>query len=574
MRGIARFALIAMVMPCAAQTQAEELIAAGHWKQARALVDARQTHDARTQFLLSQIHAAFDDRESPLPLAEKAVALDGRVARYHRQVAEVTGVMAQHAGLLQQILLARRFRHEIDIALALDPRDVQALRDSMEFYLLAPGIAGGDKDKGRAVAARIARVDAVEGHLAQARLAEVAGDRSRQENALRNAVEAGPSNYRARIALAQFLLSRADWDGARQQAEIAMDIDSTRVDTYSVLATAYASQSMTNELEAVLTMAEKRVPDDLSPYFRAGEVLSATGHDLDRAQRYLHRYLAVEPEGKWAYVGRDAGETGGSCGENPGAQCDSRNARTTLRTGQMARTASRLIEVMALSQVYWVTFRILGAMGHLQFFNLMLRPICYSRMKIWRRISLAKCRRIRLPGVAIEQHESNLPYRSIFTLQVAFHFADRDGGSVRQRITVHTGTDRRKTDGSHSALFRHREALPVTGSQQFRFAAAAIAVDGADGVKHEFRRQTPRAGGHCFAGGTPALGLADAIQFPHDLLAAGAMDRPIHAASAGQCRVGRVDNRVHRQPGDVALVKDNLASACAHPFHTSITIVL
>jgi len=294
---IAAFALLALTAPCAAQTQAEQLIAAGHWKQARALVDPRQTRDALTQFLLSQIQAAFGDRDSPLPLAEKAVALDGRVAKYHRQAAEVTGVLAQHAGLLPQILLARRFRHEIDIALKLDPRDVQALRDLMEFYLLAPGVAGGDKDRARAVAARIARVDEVEGELAQSRLADAAGDRSRQEAALRQAVEAAPANYRARIALARFLLSRADWEGARQQAVSAMNIDSTRVDTYSILATVYARRGMTNELEALLALAEKRSPDDLSPYFRAAEALSAIGHDLDRAQQYFRRYLAVEPEG-------------------------------------------------------------------------------------------------------------------------------------------------------------------------------------------------------------------------------------------------------------------------------------
>jgi len=296
-KGLSAWLLLLATPPCTAQTQAEKLIAAGHWKQARALVDPRQTHDALTQFLLSQIHNAFGDHESPLPLAEKAAALDGRTAKYHRQIAEATGVMAQHAGVVQQLLLDHRFRHEIDIALSLDPRDVQALRDLMEFYLLAPGIAGGDKDKARVTAARITRIDPAEGYLAQARLAEAAGDRSRQDMALWEAGEAGPSNYRARAELAQFLLSRADWDGARQQAEIAMNIDGTRVNSYAVLAAVYARFGMIAELDSVLATAEKRVPDDLSPYYRAVEALLSTEQDLDRAQRYFRRYLSAEPEG-------------------------------------------------------------------------------------------------------------------------------------------------------------------------------------------------------------------------------------------------------------------------------------
>ena len=205
--------------------------------------------------------------------------------------------MAQHAGMLQQLLLAHRFRREIETALAQDPRDLQALRDLMEFYLLAPGIAGGDKGKAQATADRIARVDAVQGYLAQSRLAEAAGDRSREEAKLREAVELGPAHYRARVALAAFLLSHGNWEEARRQAEIAVKIDGGRVDAFAVLAAVEARSGQTGDLEAVLATAERRVPDDLSPYYRAAEVLMATGRDLERAQRYLQRYLGAEPEG-------------------------------------------------------------------------------------------------------------------------------------------------------------------------------------------------------------------------------------------------------------------------------------
>jgi lipopolysaccharide biosynthesis regulator YciM len=205
--------------------------------------------------------------------------------------------MAQHSGMFQQLLLARRFKHEIDTAIALDPSDVQALRDLMEFYLLAPGIAGGDKDKARATAERIAHLDVIHGYLAQARLAEAAGDRLRQESALRKAVEAGPSYYRARVALADFLLAHGYWEGARKEASVAESIDGTRVDAYNVLASVYAHRGELGELDALLAVAEKEVPDDLTPYYRAAEVLESTGQDLNRSQRYFRRYLSLEAEG-------------------------------------------------------------------------------------------------------------------------------------------------------------------------------------------------------------------------------------------------------------------------------------
>jgi hypothetical protein len=170
-----RAILLLLAVPAWAQeTTPERLIETGHWKQARSIVERRlreTSQDPNLIFLQSQIRNAFGDRTTPLSLAEKAVALAPGVARYHRQLAEVQGVMAQHANAFQQLLLARRFRKEIDAAIAIDPRDLQAQRDLMEFYLLAPGIAGGDVKRAEATAQSIAAIDAAEGLSAKARIA-------------------------------------------------------------------------------------------------------------------------------------------------------------------------------------------------------------------------------------------------------------------------------------------------------------------------------------------------------------------------------------------------------------------
>ncbi len=115
--GLLAFTCLLAIEPGAAQSLPEKVIEAGHWKKARAIVESQirnDPRDAMANFLFSQIRNAFGDRESPLVFAEKAVSLDGRVAKYHRQIAEVIGVRAQHSGMLQQLVLARRFKKEID----------------------------------------------------------------------------------------------------------------------------------------------------------------------------------------------------------------------------------------------------------------------------------------------------------------------------------------------------------------------------------------------------------------------------------------------------------------------------
>jgi hypothetical protein len=293
--------LLLLALSAAAHSQqfpAEALIEAGHWKRARSLVESRIAQaqdDPLANFLLSQIRNAFGDRNAPLPLAERAVSLDGRTAKYHRQVAEVLGVMAQHANPIQQLLLARRFRNEIQTVLSLDPNDRQALRDLVEFYLLAPGVAGGDSKKAADTAQRLFAIDPAEGLLARVRIAAVRKDHTAEGDLLRQAAALQPPSYRALIAAARFHLDHDDVSAAEAAARAAAALHPDRVDAYATLAALYAARARWDDLDALLASSSEAVPDDLTPYYRAAERTGAT--DPARAERYLRTYLGQEPEG-------------------------------------------------------------------------------------------------------------------------------------------------------------------------------------------------------------------------------------------------------------------------------------
>lgn len=284
------------------QTDPEKLIEAGHWKKARTIVEAQlvqNPNDALANFLLSQIRNAFGDYTTPLPLARKAVALDGRVAKYHRQLAEVTGLEAQHANAFRLIVLARQFRSEIDTAISLDPHDIQAHRDLLEYYLVAPGIAGGDVQKASAMAKQIGQLDAAEGLLAEARVALFRKQRNDAGELLRKAVALQPSSYRARLALAKFYSAAESFNAtlARDAAQELLKLDTGRVEAYAILAQLYAEQCDWTALDSLLNESARQNPDDFAPYYRAAETLAAKGSEPARVERYLHVYLEHEPEG-------------------------------------------------------------------------------------------------------------------------------------------------------------------------------------------------------------------------------------------------------------------------------------
>src|ERR1035438_6961599 len=78
-------------------TDPEALIQAGHWKRARAILEAQfQAHpqDPTNLYLLSQVKMALEDFDGALPLVQHAVELDGKNSNYHLKLGQVYGEMA------------------------------------------------------------------------------------------------------------------------------------------------------------------------------------------------------------------------------------------------------------------------------------------------------------------------------------------------------------------------------------------------------------------------------------------------------------------------------------------------
>jgi tetratricopeptide (TPR) repeat protein len=291
----------ALVGTAAADEAPAKLIAEGHFKRARSIVEARlatRPDDAEAVYLLSRIQIDMGERDGALATAEKAVAAQPNNSSYHVQLAEVVGVLADHAAVLAQIGLSRRFKKELDVALTLDPKNTEALFDSMRYYVRAPALFGGDKDKAHALAAEIAAIDPVEGAFAFVHLAKAEGEPEKIEGLLRGAVEVRPESYAARAALAEWHFRHGQLDLAEKQAVAAELLDAGRTRACLVRASIVLRRAQWDELEATLADCEKRVPDDLSPYYRIATMLNARATELARAERYLRKYLTQEPEGR------------------------------------------------------------------------------------------------------------------------------------------------------------------------------------------------------------------------------------------------------------------------------------
>ena len=276
---------------------AEPLIKQGHWKRARPLIEAAyaaKPTDATVVYEMSRLKQIYGDLDGSRALAEKAVAI-APTADHHLQLAGVVGDLAAKASVFKQVGLAGTVKKELAAALAVDPSHVKAHFFQMQYYKEAPGIAGGSMDKAKAEAATIAKLDAAWGFIAQAEIAAKEKRTADIPELYHKAHDANPNQYETAFQWCNSLAGQKKWPEAESCARDLRTVDPGRITAWSILAFVYVSQLRWDDVDKLLTEAEKTVPDNLAPYFNAGNA-SLTVGAYDRCERYYRKYMTQEPE--------------------------------------------------------------------------------------------------------------------------------------------------------------------------------------------------------------------------------------------------------------------------------------
>jgi tetratricopeptide (TPR) repeat protein len=279
----------------------QDLIAHGHWKRARAELEARlreQPTDGETLYLMAKVKLAFGDPDAALSLSRRASEAKPDNVEYRYEVSEAYGTLARHGGVFHRLRMARAFRREAEAVLAYDPRNPDALEALAEYYHEAPGFIGGDRAKARELVNRLIQLIPVRGYLLKALLATEESATDEAEAAHLSAVAAAPESYAAHAQLAAFSFLHRRIERVETEARIALRIAPDRAQAYTLLAEVYADEKRWADLEEILEAAQRSTPEDREPFYGAGRALLLSNTDLARAEAYFRLYLAQEPEGE------------------------------------------------------------------------------------------------------------------------------------------------------------------------------------------------------------------------------------------------------------------------------------
>jgi tetratricopeptide (TPR) repeat protein len=270
LRSLARFILLlaSLGVSNAAQSAsvvdtARGLFDQGKYAEARAMLAseaAKGSNDADVYFWMAKSDFEMRHFDDSIKEVERAISMNPGNSEYHHLLGEVCGRKAEHAGWFAGVGLAKRTSAELERAAELDPHNVTARRDLVNFDVRAPGFVGGGEQKALDEIQQVSALDAVEGHL-------------------------------ARLDYDQ---ERKLWDQADEECKFVLAAKPNRPGPYFEVASYYERRENGAALRLAVTEGRRNAGDAPRFDYHWGVAAVLTG-DLDGAEAPLKRYLTVPP---------------------------------------------------------------------------------------------------------------------------------------------------------------------------------------------------------------------------------------------------------------------------------------
>lgn len=248
----------------------------GRIQEARKLAErwlADKPEDADAHYWMAVVlqHREIRDLEGATDHIEEAVDRTPNNADYQYMLGGIYGQTAQSAGVFRQALLAPKIKKAFARAVELNPDHVEARIALAQYYLMAPGIMGGDEDEGFRQLDEAAKRNERRGRLTKASMLERKDRIADAEKEWKALTAKYPDDWVPHKNYGYFLLRR-------QRAEEAL-----------------------NPMARYVALR----PDTSDAFDSHGEVLLAAGR-VDEAILTLKRGLAIEPTlgSSWYLLGQ------------------------------------------------------------------------------------------------------------------------------------------------------------------------------------------------------------------------------------------------------------------------------
>ncbi|MBL8523007.1 MAG: tetratricopeptide repeat protein [Betaproteobacteria bacterium] len=242
-------------------------------------------------------------REMTIKKAEACVAALPKSGKCHNALGRLYGAMALSSGTMAMMKYAPRIKEEFLAAVEFDPKSFEARRDLNQYYLQAPGIAGGSVRKAIANAEDFGKINAAQGKLLRAEVHIYEKEFDKADAVLAGIQPAGDetigtSLQQAWISLGFAMINDKQVPKAQSLFERLLAVDMNNAAMHFGLGRAQLENKM---IDGAITSMERALKIDpkLSGHYRLGLAYDAKG-DKPKALAAFQQFLTYATTGKAA----------------------------------------------------------------------------------------------------------------------------------------------------------------------------------------------------------------------------------------------------------------------------------
>jgi tetratricopeptide (TPR) repeat protein len=265
---------------------------------------AKSPDDPSLHFLLGQCF--YQLREFPRAAAslERAVQLSPKDSQFHDWLGRSYGRRAEESVFFGAMNWARKTHREFEIAVELNPHDLEAQRDLIRFEMNAPSVVGGGDDKAEKHIDALEKIDAMEAQLARGEFFATKKRIPEADATFSKILESDPDRAGVFFEVADYYGDRPNADKMAEAVDRAtrIDPDDRRLKYYKGILLVMQKKNP-GEAEALLKSYVATVPDnsDLPPHAAAlewlGRLYESQGRFSEAAEEY-RASLAQDPHNK------------------------------------------------------------------------------------------------------------------------------------------------------------------------------------------------------------------------------------------------------------------------------------
>ena len=265
---------------------------------------AKNTKDDVALWYLSRFVAGdAKKREELIPRAEQCIKDLPQSARCHSALGSMYGAAAMSAGITAGLKYAGNIKEMFQKAVELDPKHFDMRRDLNQFYLQAPGLAGGSVRKAIQNSTDFAKVDPARAQLLRAEVHIYEKEFDKAEAVISNIKPGSDSDLADSLrgttsSLGFAMINANEAAKAQKLFERQITADATNANAHFGLGRSLLEQK---QVDAAISSMERALQIDpkLTAHYRLGIAYQTKG-DKPKAAAMYKQFLTYSTQGRAA----------------------------------------------------------------------------------------------------------------------------------------------------------------------------------------------------------------------------------------------------------------------------------